>query len=126
MSHEYSNPDGPWGKEPHGDNHLVAGSSERKKIPIVTGVLDYFPDAIAAIAELSYLGNEKHNPNQPLHWSRGKSNDHPDCLGRHLLDRGTFDDGWKPHKVRHSTQVAWRALAILQLEIEADRSRSAR
>jgi hypothetical protein len=91
-------------------------AASRKAVPVVTGVLDYFPDALVAVAELSRVGNDQHNPGQPLHWSRGKSNDHPDCLGRHLLDRGKFDtDG-----VRHSAKVAWRALAILQLEIEAD------
>lgn len=100
---------------------LSTDSKARKDVPIATGVLDYFPDAIAAVAELSKIANEKHNPGEPLHWSREKSNDHPDCLARHFLERGTFDAGWAPRKVRHSTQVAWRALAILQLEIEAGR-----
>lgn len=95
---------------------LPVVAKQRKGIPVVTGVLDYFPKAIAAIAELSRIGNDQHNPGQPLHWAREKSNDHPDCLGRHLLERGTVDiDG-----VRHSTKVAWRALAILELELEND------
>lgn len=86
----------------------------RKDVPICTGVLDYFPDALIEVARLSKIGNDQHNPGQPLHWSKGKSNDHPDCLIRHQLDRGKFDtDG-----VRHSAKVAWRALAQLQIEIE--------
>jgi len=101
---------------------LPTDSAERKKLPLATGCFDYFPDALAAVAELSFLGNEKHNPGEPLHWSRGKSNDHPDCLLRHFLERGTLDASWAPKEIRHSTQVAWRALAILQLEIEAERS----
>lgn len=97
---------------------LPVSSEARKGIPIATGCLDYFPDALAEIARLSRIGNDKHNPGQPLHWSRGKSNDHPDCLMRHFLERGTMDtSGAEP--VLHSTQMAWRALAILQLEIEA-------
>ena len=97
---------------------LPSGSNERKGIPIATGCLDYFPDALAEIARLSRIGNDKHNPGQPLHWSRGKSNDHPDCMIRHFFQRGTVDtSGAEP--VLHSTQMAWRALAILQLEIEA-------
>ena len=93
---------------------LPTDSEERKNVPMATGVIDYFPDALAAIAELSWTGNEKHNPGEPLHWSRGKSNDHPDCLMRHFVERGTIDtDG-----LRHSVKVAWRALAILQLELE--------
>lgn len=89
----------------------------RKQFPVVTGVLDYFPDAIAAVAYVSYIGNEQHNPGQPLHWARGKSDDHEDCIGRHLLEKGGLDiDG-----TRHSAKRAWRALAALQLEIEEAR-----
>jgi len=92
-------------------------SEERKGIPIVTGVLDYFPLAIIEVAKLSKAGNDKHNPGEPLHWSRSKSDDHADCIGRHLLDRGKFSlDG----KTRHSAALAWRALALLQLELESE------
>jgi hypothetical protein len=49
-----------------------------------------------------------------MHHARGKSTDHADCILRHLIDRGTVDtDG-----IRHSAKVAWRALALLQLELE--------
>lgn len=94
---------------------LPTDSAARKTIPVATGVLDYFPAALAAVAELSRIGNDKHNPGQPLHWSRGKSSDHADCIVRHLLERGTIDtDG-----LSHSVKVAWRALALLQEELEA-------
>lgn len=89
-------------------------AATRKAMPIVAGCLDYFPDALLAVAELSRKGNEQHNPGEPLHWAREKSTDEADALVRHLLDRGTIDtDG-----VRHSTKMAWRALALLQKEIE--------
>lgn len=95
---------------------LPEAPKARKALPIVTGVLDYFPDAIAAVADCSRVGNEQHNPGQPLHWARDKSTDHADCIGRHLMQRGTIDtDG-----VRHSAKVAWRALALLQSELEAE------
>lgn len=97
--------------------NLATDSDERKQQPIATGVLDYFPLALADIARLSKIGNDKHNPGQPLHWSRGKSDDHADCIMRHMLDRGTMDtDG-----VLHDTKVAWRALAQLQLALEKQR-----
>lgn len=97
--------------------HLPTDAAQRKAVPITTGVLDYFPDAVAAVAELSRIGNEQHNPGQPLHWDKTKSMDHADCIGRHLIDRGTLDtDG-----VRHSAKVAWRSLALLQIEIENER-----
>ncbi len=94
---------------------LPSRSSERKAIPIATGCIDYFPLALAAVADLSRIGNDQHNPGEPLHWARGKSMDQADCLMRHFIERGTHDiDG-----VRHSAKVAWRALALLQLELEA-------
>jgi hypothetical protein len=100
------------------NTHLPTDAKERKALPIATGVLDYFPDALAAVAELSRIGNDQHNAGQPLHWSKHKSSDHADCLVRHLIDRGTKDsDG-----VRHSVKVAWRALAMAQIEIEAEQA----
>ena len=93
---------------------LPSNSAGRKCFPLCSGLLDYFPDALAAVSEISYLGNEKHNPGQPLHWARGKSMDHADCIARHLVERGTFDG-----KMRHTACLAWRALALLQEELEA-------
>ena len=87
---------------------------ERKATPIYSGVLMYFPDAIRAVAQLSLIANEQHNPGTKMHWDRSKSGDEKDALVRHLLESGTIDsDG-----VRHSTKVAWRALANLQKELE--------
>lgn len=78
------------------------------------GVLQYFPDALMEIAHVSWVGNEQHNPGTEPHWDRSKSGDEGDALMRHLLKAGTFDtDG-----VRHTAKVAWRALALLQKELE--------
>ena len=86
----------------------------RKSCPVASGVLDYFPDALVAISHVSWVGNEQHNPGQPLHWDRSKSTDEADALLRHFLQRGSLDtDG-----VRHSAKMAWRCLALLQKEIE--------
>lgn len=82
-------------------------SVARKSYPVYSGVLRYFPAAIAAISHHSYLGNLKHNPGQALHWARGKSDDHLDAATRHITEgdlRG----------------AAWRILAALQLEEEAN------
>jgi hypothetical protein len=96
----------------------------RKQRPVFSGVLAYFPDALLEVAYCSFKGNEQHNPGQPLHWAKEKSQDEPDALLRHMLDRAkgeTFDsDG-----VRHLAKAAWRALANLQREIEAEQAASA-
>lgn len=81
---------------------------------MASGLLDYFPLALAYVAHVSKVGNDQHNPGEPLHWARGKSSDHPDCIVRHLVDRGTLDTD----NVLHSGKVAWRALALLQEELE--------
>ncbi len=92
-------------------------AATRKALPLARGVLDYFSDALLAVAEVSRVGNEQHNPGQPIHWNKEKSTDEADALLRHLIDRGKLDtDG-----LRHSAKVAWRALALLQREIEAER-----
>lgn len=96
---------------------LPTDSAARKALPITSGVLDYFPDALLEVAHCSKVGNDQHNPGQPLHWAKEKSTDHADCIVRHLMQRGTTDtDG-----VRHSAKVAWRALALLQTELDAER-----
>jgi len=106
---------------------MPTDSKDRKNVPITSGVLDYFPAALAAVARLSKFGNDKHNPGQPLHWSRDKSADHADCIARHLIDRGIIDP---ETKMSHTVEVAWRALALLQLEEEekngAPKARGAR
>jgi hypothetical protein len=93
---------------------LPADATERKKVPLGSGVLDYFPAALIEVAKVSWNGNNQHNPGQDLHWSRGKSNDHSDTMLRHYMERGTIDDDG----TRHSAKMVWRALAILQLELE--------
>jgi len=65
---------------------LPTDSAERKEIPLYSGVLKYAPAALAGMARISKQGNDKHNPGQPLHHARGKSNDHPDCIVRHAVD----------------------------------------
>lgn len=94
--------------------NLTTDKQERKETPITRGVLDYFPLAIAAVSNVSFVGNKQHNGDAPMYWARGKSNDHADCLARHLIERGTIDDDG----LRHSAKLAWRALALLQEEME--------
>lgn len=95
---------------------LPTNAQDRKNSPVATGVLDYFPLALVEIAKVSKVGNDQHNPGQPLHWAKEKSTDHADCILRHLIERGTLDtDG-----MRHSAKVAWRALALLQIELEKE------
>ncbi len=105
------------GGAPTRPSTMPTDAATRKRSPIASGVLDYFPDAILAVAAVSFAGNEQHNPGKPLHWDRSKSTDESDALMRHFMERGIVDtDGH-----RHSAKVAWRALALLQKELESER-----
>ena len=84
---------------------LPEESSARKEYPLYRGLFQYFPRALCAISHHSWGNNEKHNPGEPLHWSRHKSDDHEDALLRHVID-----GDWQG--------VAWRALARLEVELE--------
>jgi hypothetical protein len=100
---------------------LPTDAAARKAIPVYSGFIKYFPDAIVAVAELSRIGNDQHNPGKPLFWDRSKSGDELDALSRHLTEAGTIDtDG-----VRHSTKLAWRAMSNLQKELELAREAAA-
>ena len=46
---------------------LPTDDAIRKRIKVFQGFFQYFPDAVAAIAELSCLCNEQHNPGEPVH-----------------------------------------------------------
>ena len=94
---------------------LATDAKERKTYPVGTGFLDYFPLAAAEVSHVSFVGNVQHNgPDTPLRWDRAKSTDEADALIRHFLQRGTVDsDG-----IRHSAKMAWRAMALLEKELE--------
>lgn len=100
-------------------------SALRKMLPVGTIVTEYFPDALRAVAAVAWVGNQKHNPGQPLHWSRENSTDHVDCIVRHLQDAAAGNnwdlvelaDG-KRYAVLHTAAAAWRALAVAQLVAE--------
>ena len=96
---------------------LPAEDKARKALPIWDGVVMYFPDALAAVAEVSRLGNEQHNPGEKLHWAREKSTDQMNTALRHMIDhgQGNYRDtggAW------HLAKAIWRLCAELQLTIE--------
>ncbi len=101
---------------------LPTDSARRKEFPILSGFIKYFPAAIAGVANVSKLGNDKHNPGQALHHARGKSMDHGDCIVRHLMDvedliagRANLDKGASVDAILlEVNQMVWRALAYSQ------------
>ena len=101
-------------EDPFGEHFTINPSSaqERKATPIYSGVLKYFPQALAEVSRTSQAGNDQHHPDKPLHWDKSKSSDELDALTRHLIDHSVHpvdEDG-----ILHLSKVAWRALAALE------------
>ena len=94
----------------------VDTAKDRKETPIFSGVLKYFPDAIAEVAKCSFRGQQQHNPDKPLAWDRSKSGDEYDALTRHLID--SSKEEYDTDGTLHLAKVAWRALAGLQKHLE--------
>jgi hypothetical protein len=100
---------------------LSDDSKERKETPLYSGLLQYFPRALAAVARVSHKGNVKHNgAGTPIRWSREKSADHEDCVVRHMVTPYNVDTDGELH-IAHA---AWRALAACEIgleQLESDR-----
>lgn len=84
---------------------LPKDAQERKRIPIYSGFVAYFPRTIVALAKLSQEGNDQHHPGTPLHWDRDKSGDELDAAMRHMMEHE-----WVAH--------AWRACANCEKHLE--------
>jgi hypothetical protein len=109
---------------------LPEDRTARKATPVWSGVLEYFPAAICAAARISKIGNDIHNPGEPLHHARGKSMDHTDCIARHLIDFQALkthvdvSGGWATCETdtttaeEHLGNLVWRTMAYAQEQLE--------
>lgn len=104
---------------------LPTDSAERKKVPLASGLLDYFPAALCEAAATSQKGNDKHRPGKKLSHSRGLSSDHTDCILRHLVDYQAMKAGGMASMPGGRAQLreelgnlCWRALAFAQEQLE--------
>ena len=73
---------------------LPTDAQERKNIPVYTGFIKYFPDAIIEVTKQSVAGSKQHHGDE-VWWDKSKSKDELDSLMRH-----------------------WRAMANLQRECD--------
>tara|TARA_R110000787_G_scaffold26157_1_gene73429 strand:- start:447 stop:1418 length:972 start_codon:yes stop_codon:yes gene_type:complete len=95
-------------------------AKQRKMTPMYSGLLAYFPDALALVARNSMVGHYQHNdPKDEMYWDREKSADELDAIIRHISDHSKSPkdkDG-----TLHMSKVAWRALAFVQKFIEEEK-----
>lgn len=114
--------------DPNGLDAKAKGDKlDSGKAPIFRGVLQYFPRAVTAVANLSQTGAEKYSWKGWEHVPDGV-NRYGDALARHIAFEaidGLYDPEWTDQgkAVLHATAVAWNALARLELvlrELEND------
>ncbi len=101
------------------DYEAMDEAKRRKMTPMYSGLLAYFPDALAQVSQNSMVGHYQHNdPTEPMYWDRNKSADELDAIIRHLADHSK--DPYDADGRLHLSKVAWRALAMLQKFIEEE------
>lgn len=102
---------------------LPLADAERKALPVLTFLCEYFPDAIVELTRLCVAGNIQHNPElapTDIKWSREKSADQLNTAFRHLFERkcGVIKD---TDGQFHAIKAMWRCGAQAQLDIEESR-----
>jgi hypothetical protein len=107
---------------------LPDNDKERKGLPILNMITGYFPKALREVTRVCVANNTRFNPGRDpadISWARGKS---PDQLGsafRHILERrvdGKVFEMVGGVDIYVLAEAAWRVLAALELEIEAQES----
>ena len=107
-------------KDPSGKNPKESGAKlDNGKAPLFRGLLDYFPRACLAVAEVSQRGAEKYC------WKGWENvedgiNRYSDAIVRHICKEsieGRIDPDFG---LLHKAHVAWNALAVLELELRKD------
>lgn len=101
---------------PEGGQVFPAGDAERLDYPIFEGLLDYFPHACAEVAKHSKIGNDQHNPGEPMHWAKEKSIGRGNKIVRHLVDgwRMAMCGSDRETVIRHFAAMTWRANELLE------------
>lgn len=84
------------------------------KVPVVRGVLQYFPRALLAVGQVSEAGARKYS------WKGWESVPdgivrYRDALGRHILYEDIEGPIDSDTGLLHAAQIAWNALAVLEM-----------
>lgn len=111
--------------DPNGKSAKEAGSKlDAGKSPVFQGLLDYFPRACLAVAEVSAAGAAKYA------WKGWESvpdglNRYSNALARHVVNE-SIQGPYDPDGFLHKSQVAWNALAVLELYLKENELQSKR
>lgn len=103
------------------DDEKVGKKDDADKMPIVSGLFNYFPRALLAVANQSKYGAKKYEVDyEDSNWDKVEDAErrYNDARGRHIVDQaidGLYDVGEKGSGNLHAAAVAWNALAYLEL-----------
>lgn len=84
------------------------------KAPLMRGVLNYFPRALAVVAAVSHYGATKYTWGGWISVDDG-INRYSDAMARHLVAESIDGERDPETDLLHAAQVAWNALARLEL-----------
>lgn len=99
----------PFGKNPH----ELGAKLDSGKVPVFRGLFDYFPRACFAVADVSDKGAKKYA------WKGWENvedgfNRYSDAMARHIL-KENYESHDADTGCLHAAQVAWNAMARLEL-----------
>jgi len=103
-------------KDPTGKSPKELGSKlDAGKAPVYQGLLGYFPRACLAVAAVSAAGAAKYA------WKGWESvpdgiNRYSDARDRHVVNE-VIEGPYDPDGFLHKAQIAWNALAALELSL---------
>jgi len=102
-------------KDPNGIDLKAGGAkADLGKSPIAKGCFTYFPRALLEVAKVSARGAEKYSWKGWETVPDGVSR-YFDAIGRHMVAEGIEGDYDSQTGCLHAAQVAWNALARLEL-----------
>lgn len=104
--------------------HELGSKLDNGKPCVFRGVVEYFPKAILAVAEVSTFGAKKYVWNG---WETVPDgiNRYSDAMMRHILKEGSGESIDPDSKLLHAAHTAWGALARLELILREEESQRA-
>lgn len=123
MTQVFEDQSPPREKDPNGvPAHKPGSKLDYGKDPVYQGLFDYFPRACLAVSGVSMYGATKYTWKG---WEAVKDGiaRYRNAMGRHILkesiegpwDQDIANDPKYPGRIRHAAQVAWNAMAALEL-----------
>lgn len=92
---------------------MIGRKDDTGKPPVVKGFMAYFPNALAAVADVSKFGASKYDWGNWRHVDNGVER-YTEALGRHLLQDGVDSESG----LLHAAHTAWNAMARLELMLQ--------